>query len=59
MPCQRGNPAVEYVLDQGVPYVSRAGNGCHVNVLQERWVLAVAGTNGTTTTSKFAGVGNS
>lgn len=46
----RGNPAVEYVLDKGLPYTSGAQMLSDV-VLPERWVLAVAGTHGKTTTS--------
>jgi UDP-N-acetylmuramate: L-alanyl-gamma-D-glutamyl-meso-diaminopimelate ligase len=46
----RGNPAVEYVLDQGMPYCS-GPEWLARYVLQNRWVLAVAGTHGKTTTS--------
>ncbi len=46
----RGNPAVEYVLDQGLAYTSGPQWLCD-HVLQGRWVLAVAGTHGKTTTS--------
>ncbi|WP_234829335.1 Mur ligase domain-containing protein, partial [Pseudomonas coronafaciens] len=45
----RGNPAVEYVLNQGLPYVS-GPQWLADHVLQGRWVLAVAGTHGKTTT---------
>ncbi|GGD00135.1 UDP-N-acetylmuramate:L-alanyl-gamma-D-glutamyl-meso-diaminopimelate ligase [Halopseudomonas salina] len=48
----RGNPAVEYVLDQGLPYVS-GPEWLARHVLQDRWVLAVAGTHGKTTTSSL------
>ncbi|WP_339648890.1 UDP-N-acetylmuramate:L-alanyl-gamma-D-glutamyl-meso-diaminopimelate ligase [Halopseudomonas pelagia] len=48
----RGNPAVEYVLDQGLPYVS-GPEWLSRYVLPERWVLAVAGTHGKTTTSSL------
>jgi UDP-N-acetylmuramate: L-alanyl-gamma-D-glutamyl-meso-diaminopimelate ligase len=48
----RGNPAVEYVLEQGLPYVS-GPEWLARNVLQDRWVLAVAGTHGKTTTSSL------
>lgn len=52
----RGNPAVEYVLNQGMPYVS-GPQWLADQVLQGRWVLAVAGTHGkTTTTSMLAWV---
>jgi len=46
----RGNSAVEYVLEQNIPYTSGA-QWLAENVLQQRWVLAVAGTHGKTTTS--------
>lgn len=46
----RGNPAVEYVLDKGLPYCS-GPEWLARYVLQDRWVLAVAGTHGKTTTS--------
>jgi len=46
----RGNPAVEYMLDQGMRYTS-GPQWLAEQVLHERWVLAVAGTHGKTTTS--------
>ncbi|MEB2315064.1 MAG: UDP-N-acetylmuramate:L-alanyl-gamma-D-glutamyl-meso-diaminopimelate ligase [Xanthomonadaceae bacterium] len=46
----RGNPAVEAVLDRGLPYTSGA-QWLAENVLPGRTVLAVAGTHGKTTTS--------
>lgn len=48
----RGNPAIEYILDNGFNYVSGAewlGN----NILRDRWVLAVSGTHGKTTTASM------
>ncbi|MCG4454620.1 UDP-N-acetylmuramate:L-alanyl-gamma-D-glutamyl-meso-diaminopimelate ligase [Pseudomonas sp. MMS21-TM103] len=48
----RGNPAVEYVLNQGLPYVS-GPQWLADHVLQGRWVLAVAGTHGKTTSSSM------
>ncbi len=48
----RGNPAVEYVLNQGLAYVS-GPQWLAEHVLQGRWVLAVAGTHGKTTTSSM------
>lgn len=48
----RGNPAVEYVLDKGLPYTS-GPQWLAEHVLQGRWVLAVAGTHGKTTTSSI------
>jgi UDP-N-acetylmuramate: L-alanyl-gamma-D-glutamyl-meso-diaminopimelate ligase len=46
----RGNPAVEYMLDARLPYVS-GPQWLGENVLASRDVLAVAGTHGKTTTS--------
>lgn len=48
----RGNAAVEYVLNQGLPYIS-GPQWLAENVLQGRWVLAVSGTHGKTTTSSM------
>ncbi|MEO0367704.1 MAG: UDP-N-acetylmuramate:L-alanyl-gamma-D-glutamyl-meso-diaminopimelate ligase [Pseudomonadota bacterium] len=48
----RGNPELEEVLNQGVPYSSGA-QWLKENVLQHKWVLAVAGTHGKTTTSSM------
>lgn len=48
----RGNPAVEYMLDQGMPYVS-GPEWLARHVLQDRWVMAVAGTHGKTSTSSL------
>ncbi len=48
----RGNPAVEYVLNKGLPYVS-GPQWLADHVLQGRWVLGVAGTHGKTTTSSM------
>ncbi len=48
----RGNPLLEAVLDQGLPYVS-GPQWLAENVLQGRWVLGVAGTHGKTTTSSM------
>lgn len=46
----RGNAAVEYVLDNGIDYCS-GPEWLARHVLPQRWVLAVAGTHGKTTTS--------
>ncbi len=46
----RGNPEVEAVLNRGLPYTSGAA-WLYDGVLQKRWVLAVAGTHGKTTTT--------
>ena len=48
----RGNPAVEYTLDKGLPYLSGPEFLARY-VLQGRWVLAIAGTHGKTTTSSM------
>lgn len=48
----RGNEAVEAVLNQRIPYRSGA-QWLHDELLQEKWVLAVAGTHGKTTTSSM------
>jgi UDP-N-acetylmuramate: L-alanyl-gamma-D-glutamyl-meso-diaminopimelate ligase len=48
----RGNPAVEYVLDKGLPYTS-GPQWLAEHVLKDRWVLAVAGTHGKTTTASM------
>ena len=48
----RGNPCVEYVLDRNLPYIS-GPQWLLEHVLQDRWVLAVAGTHGKTTTASM------
>ena len=48
----RGNPEVEAVLNLGLPYIS-GPQWLAEHVLQKRWVLAVAGTHGKTTTSSM------
>ena len=48
----RGNPAIEYVLNQGLPYIS-GPQWLAENVLHGRHVLAVAGTHGKTTTTSM------
>ncbi|MGB5337978.1 MAG: UDP-N-acetylmuramate:L-alanyl-gamma-D-glutamyl-meso-diaminopimelate ligase [Gammaproteobacteria bacterium] len=48
----RGNPAVEYALAEGLPYTS-GPQWLAEHVLQDRWVLAVAGTHGKTTTASM------
>ncbi|GHG05590.1 UDP-N-acetylmuramate:L-alanyl-gamma-D-glutamyl-meso-diaminopimelate ligase [Thalassotalea marina] len=48
----RGNPMVEYVLDRNIPYTS-GPQWLLENVLKDRWVLAVSGTHGKTTTSSM------
>jgi len=48
----RGNPAIEYMLDARMPYVS-GPQWLGENVLRGRGVLAVAGTHGKTTTTSL------
>ncbi|MEW6998184.1 UDP-N-acetylmuramate:L-alanyl-gamma-D-glutamyl-meso-diaminopimelate ligase [Colwelliaceae bacterium BS250] len=48
----RGNVMVEYVMDRNIPYTS-GPQWLLENVLKDRWVLAVAGTHGKTTTSSM------
>ena len=48
----RGNPLMEEILNQGLPYIS-GPQWLAENVLQGKWILAVAGTHGKTTTSSM------
>jgi len=48
----RGNVMVEYMLDRNIPYTS-GPQWLLENVLKDRWVLAVSGTHGKTTTSSM------
>jgi UDP-N-acetylmuramate: L-alanyl-gamma-D-glutamyl-meso-diaminopimelate ligase len=48
----RGNPLMEAILNQGLPYTS-GPQWVAEHVLSQRWVLAVAGTHGKTTTSSM------
>ena len=47
----RGNACVEYVLNQKIPYIS--GPQWLGELLTDRWVMAVSGTHGKTTTSSM------
>lgn len=49
---RRGNPAMEYVLSHNIPYIS-GPQWLAENVLKNRWVLAVSGTHGKTTTTSL------
>jgi len=49
---KRGNPAIEYVLSQRIPYYS-GPQWLSQHLLAKRWVLAVAGTHGKTTTTSL------
>jgi len=48
----RGNPLMEAILDRGLPYVS-GPQWLAETVLRSKWVLAVAGTHGKTTTTSM------
>ncbi len=48
----RGNPEVEAVLNQNLKYVS-GPQWLSEHVLQNKWVLAIAGTHGKTTTTSM------
>jgi UDP-N-acetylmuramate: L-alanyl-gamma-D-glutamyl-meso-diaminopimelate ligase len=48
----RGQPVIEALLDRGIPYAS-GPEWLSREVLRDRWVLAVAGTHGKTTTSSL------
>jgi UDP-N-acetylmuramate: L-alanyl-gamma-D-glutamyl-meso-diaminopimelate ligase len=48
----RGHPGVEYVLERGLPYTSGA-EFLGREILADRWVLAVSGTHGKTTTASM------
>ena len=48
----RGNLLVEEILDRSLPYTS-GPEWLYQNVLQQKWVLAVAGTHGKTTTTSM------
>lgn len=48
----RGNPLIEALLDSGIPYTS-GPEWLARHVLASRWVMAVAGTHGKTTTSSL------
>lgn len=49
---RRGNPAMEYVLNNNLPYIS-GPQWLAENVLKDRWVMAVSGTHGKTTTASM------
>src|SRR6478609_1920158 len=48
----RGNPLIEEILNRGLPYVS-GPQWIGEHILRDKWVLAVAGTHGKTTTSSM------
>ena len=49
---KRGIPAIEYMLNEGLPYQS-GPQWLAENLLKERWVIAVTGTHGKTTTTSM------
>lgn len=48
----RGNPLMEAILNRNLPYIS-GPQWLAENILRDRWVLAVSGTHGKTTTSSM------
>ncbi len=48
----RGNPLMEEILNRNLPYIS-GPQWLAENVLRDKWVLAVAGTHGKTSTSSM------
>lgn len=48
----RGNPCVERILNENIPYTS-GPQWLGDHLLREKWVLSVAGTHGKTTTSSM------
>lgn len=48
----RGNPLIEEILNRGLPYIS-GPQWLGENLLRDKWVLAVAGTHGKTSTSSM------
>ncbi len=49
---RRGNPMMEYVLERNIPYIS-GPQWLAEHILKNRWVLAVSGTHGKTTTTSM------
>ncbi|MGH8757490.1 MAG: UDP-N-acetylmuramate:L-alanyl-gamma-D-glutamyl-meso-diaminopimelate ligase, partial [Burkholderiales bacterium] len=48
----RGNPLAEEILNRGLPYIS-GPQWLTDNTLKDKWVLAIAGTHGKTTTASM------
>jgi UDP-N-acetylmuramate: L-alanyl-gamma-D-glutamyl-meso-diaminopimelate ligase len=48
----RGKPVVEHMLNRNLPYTS-GPQWLYENILKDRWVLAVSGTHGKTTTASI------
>lgn len=49
---KRGNSAMEYVLEKNLPYIS-GPQWLAESILRDRWVIAVSGTHGKTTTTSL------
>jgi UDP-N-acetylmuramate: L-alanyl-gamma-D-glutamyl-meso-diaminopimelate ligase len=48
----RGNPLMEAIMNQGLPYIS-GPQWLYEAILKDKWVIAVAGTHGKTTTTSM------
>jgi len=48
----RGNPLMEAIMNRGLPYIS-GPQWMGEHILRDKWVLAVAGTHGKTTTASM------
>ena len=48
----RGKEVIEYTLNQNIPYTS-GPQWLYENILRDKWVLAVSGTHGKTTTASI------
>jgi len=48
----RGMPVIEYLLNNNIPYTS-GPQWLYENILKDKWVLAVSGTHGKTTTASM------
>jgi UDP-N-acetylmuramate: L-alanyl-gamma-D-glutamyl-meso-diaminopimelate ligase len=48
----RGNPVMEHILERNIPYIS-GPQWLYENILKNRWVLAISGTHGKTTTTSI------
>lgn len=49
---RRGNPAMEYILEKNIPFIS-GPQWLAESILKDRWVVAVSGTHGKTTTTSL------
>ena len=49
---RRGNPTMEFILEKNIPYIS-GPQWLAEHILKTRWVIAVAGTHGKTTTTSM------